>query len=244
MDHDSFRAMHHQGRPLVLPNAWDAASARSFAELGFPALATTSAGVARSLGFEDGQRIPADEMFAAVRRITGAVDVPVTADVEAGYGLSPSEVATRLADAGAVGCNLEDTDHAAGDGSLVAAEAQAERLAAVRAADPALVINARVDVHLRKVGPEEGRLAEAVRRARLYLEAGADCIYPIGVVDEPTLAVLVREIPAPVNVMVVPGGLPLDRLTEMGVARLTFAGGLFRTALKAATTQAADWLTG
>ena len=226
----------------MLPNAWDTASAVALAGLGFPALATTSGGVAKSLGFEDGQRMPADVMFAAVGRITAAVEVPVTADIEAGYGLAPAELVERLAAAGAVGCNLEDTDHVARDGSLVPAEAQAERLAAVRAADPDLVVNARVDVHLRRVGPEEGRLEEAIRRARLYLAAGADCVYPIGVIDEPTIEGLTREIPGPVNLIIRPGLPPLDRLAELGVARLTFASGLFRAAMEAATSVAAEWV--
>lgn len=234
--------MHHQGRPLVLPNAWDAASAVAFAGAGFPALATTSGGVAESLGSKDFEQLPADDMFAAVARICAAVDVPVTADVESGYGLAPAEVAERLRSAGAVGCNLEETDHAAGGRSLVAAEAQAERLAAVRAADPDVVLNARVDVFLPRMGiPREAQVEEAVRRGRLYHHAGADCVYPIGVADEEAIAALVAGIPGPLNVLIRPGVPSLDRLAELGVARLTFGSGLFHRAVEAAVAAAAEW---
>jgi len=143
-----FRAAHHGPRPLVLPNVWDAVSARVFAEAGFAALATSSGAVAEALGYADGQRTPAAEMFAAITRITRSVDVPVTADIEAGYGLAPGELAGRLADAGVVGCNLEDSDPVTGE--LADPGRQADYLTAVRtAAGEALVINARVDVFVR-----------------------------------------------------------------------------------------------
>ena len=142
-----FRALHHgrpPGDPLVLPGPWDAASARVFEEAGFPALATPSAGVAASLGYADGDT-PADEMFAAVARIARAVSVPVSADVEAGYGLAPGELVDRLLEAGVVGCNLEDST----DGVLVDPHRQADRLAEVRAAAGGrLFVNARVDTYI------------------------------------------------------------------------------------------------
>ena len=228
------RALHRGPRLLVLPNAWDVASAVAFAEAGFFAIATTSGGVARSLGHADGEKMPPDEMFAAVARIAGAVDVPVSADLEAGYGLPPAELAGRVIAAGAVGLNLEDTDHR-GDGPLVDAEAQAERLAAVkdagRAAGVDLVLNARVDVHVRQVGPPETRLDEALRRGRLYRDAGADCVYPIGVSDEPTIAAFVDGLGCPVNVFVRDGPPSTARLEELGVRRATFGSGLMRVAL-------------
>jgi len=226
------RAMHHASEPLVLPNAWDAATARSVVEAGFAAVATTSSGVSAALGYADGEHTPPDEMFSAVGRIARVVpDVPVTADIESGYGLSPDEVVRRLLEAGAVGCNLEDTDHRAAPGShtLVDASTQQQRLSAVKAAAKArgveLVLNARTDVFL---GPSPS-VDEAIRRARLYLEAGADCIFPIGAPDEATIATLVRDIPGPVNV--IPGfrsAPPIGKLRELGVRRISYAGRLFR----------------
>jgi 2-methylisocitrate lyase-like PEP mutase family enzyme len=233
---ERLRALHHGERPLVLPNAWDPASARAFAALGFPALATTSGGVAAALGRRDAERAPAEEMLAAAGRIAAAVEVPVTVDAEAGYGLAAEELVARLLAAGAAGLNLEDSDHARG--GLVEASAQAERVAAVKAAGRAagvgLVLNARVDVHVRRVGEPETRLEEALRRARLYVEAGADCVYPILLDDEAELAAFTERVAAPVNAMLHPGGLPLARLRDLGVARVTFGSTLMRVALDAA----------
>jgi 2-methylisocitrate lyase-like PEP mutase family enzyme len=171
-------------------------------------------------------------MFAAVARVARAVSVPVTADLEAGYGLPAADLVGRLLEAGAVGCNLEDSDHRAG--GLVDLERQADRLAAVRAAADAagvpIVINARVDVHLRQVGPAEGRLDVALARARRYLEAGADCVYPILVADEVILRGFVEGSGGPVNALARPGAPSLQRLAELGVARISFGGGLWRRA--------------
>jgi 2-methylisocitrate lyase-like PEP mutase family enzyme len=170
-------------------------------------------------------------MFAAIARIARVVDVPVTADIESGYGLSAEELVSRLLAAGAVGCNLEDTDHAAGR-SLRDATIQAERLAAfkraARAAGVDVVLNARTDVFLRQSAGEPLPIDEAIRRGRMYLEAGADCIYPIGVADEGAIAALVDGIPGPINV--IPGfrGAPgLARLRELGVRRMSYAGRLY-----------------
>lgn len=226
------RALHHgPGLPLVLPGPWDAASARVFADAGFPALATPSAGVAASLGYEDGAT-PADEMFAAVRRIVRAVDIPVSADVEAGYGLSARELADRLADAGAVGCNLEDTDHTTG--ALRDAHQQADWLAEVRAeAGDALVINARIDTYLHGVRDRD----ETVRRGRLYAEAGADCVYPI-LAPPPLLAGLATAIGRPLNAVVTPDGPSPRELGALGAARVTFGPGLQQRATAALTGMA------
>ena len=146
---DALRALHVPGQPLVLPNAWDAASARAVQAAGFPAVATASAAIAASLGYEDGEQMPVDELFAAVARIARSVEVPVTADIESGYGCPPEELVARLLAAGAVGCNLEDTDHRAG--GLIDASRQADRLAAFREAalksGVSIVLNARVDVY-------------------------------------------------------------------------------------------------
>jgi 2-methylisocitrate lyase-like PEP mutase family enzyme len=224
------RALHQAEDPLVLPNAWDAATARAVVEAGFPAVATTSSGVSAALGYKDGEHTPADEMFNAIRRITRVTEnVPVTADIEAGYRLAPSELARRLLEAGAVGCNLEDTDHARSDHGLVDASKNAERLAAFKQAardqGVDVVLNARIDIFLRP-NPD---VDEAIRRAHLYLEAGADSIFPIGLSDEATIVQLVNAIPAPVNV--IPGfrGAPsLARLRELRVRRMSYAGRLFR----------------
>ncbi|MEV6156690.1 isocitrate lyase/phosphoenolpyruvate mutase family protein [Nonomuraea sp. NPDC052129] len=219
------RALHVPGNPLVLPNVWDAASARAVQEAGFPVIATGSAAVSQVLGYEDGEGTPVDEMMAAVARITRVVDVPVTADVERGYGLKPAELVERLAAAGAVGCNLEDSDPRTD--VLVDVEAQAEFLAGVRAAAGAgLVINARVDTYLHGDGSREA----AVARARRYLEAGADCVYPIGLGDAEEIRALVSEVGGPVNVLFRPGVPDLTGLAELGVARVSYGGGLHRAA--------------
>jgi 2-methylisocitrate lyase-like PEP mutase family enzyme len=216
---------------LILPNAWDAPSARRFADLGFPALATTSSGVAATLGYEDREQMPAAQAFLAVSEITRAVDVPVTADLEAGYRLPADELVDRLLEAGACGLNLEDSDHHT-DALLIDAEGHAGRLADVKAAARQrgvdVFLNARVDVHLRQVGEGKQRLHEALRRARLYAAAGADCIYPIGVSDEPTIASFVAELDGPVNVLYSAAGSSLARLRELGVRRVTFGGSLQR----------------
>jgi 2-methylisocitrate lyase-like PEP mutase family enzyme len=229
---EHLRSLHVPGRPLVLPNAWDAASARAVEAAGFLAVATASTAIAESLGYRDGEGTPVDAMFAAVARVVQAVAVPVTADIEAGYGLPAAELADRLLATGAVGCNLEDTDHRTG--GLVDAELQAMWIAELRgSAGVPIVINARVDVHVRNVGPPEHRLSEAIRRARLYLAAGADCVYPIGVADEPTIAALVAGVGGPLNIYAQPSAPPLARLAELGVARVSYGPWLHRLAMQA-----------
>jgi 2-methylisocitrate lyase-like PEP mutase family enzyme len=213
MSAEALRALHVPGDPLILPNAWDAGTARLVAAAGFPAVATTSSGVADSLGYADGELTPVEEMLAAVARVARAVEVPVTADMEAGYGLERGELARRLAATGAAGLNLEDTDHA-NKPALVPLEQQLAGIAAVKAGAD-LVVNARVDVHLRG-----GSTDDALRRARAYREAGADCIYPIGVIDEATISRFVDECEV-VNVLLRPGAPPIDRLAELGVARIS-----------------------
>ncbi|MEU3830955.1 isocitrate lyase/phosphoenolpyruvate mutase family protein [Streptomyces sp. NPDC029080] len=223
---EAFRALHlrrAQGDPLVLPGPWDAASARALVAAGFPALATPSAGVAASLGYEDGAT-PADEMFAAVARIARAVDVPVSADVEGGYGLAPKELVERLLEAGAVGCNLEDSD----GGVLRDAHAHAAFLAEVRAAAGAgLFVNARIDVFAHGDGDPE----RAIERAALYRSAGADCVYPI-LAPTAVVPLLRSGIAGPLNLL---GRLDGDgpspaALGELGATRVTFGPGLQRRA--------------
>ena len=231
---DRLRELHYAGEMLVLPNVWDAASAKIVAEAGFPAVATASAAISAMLGYPDGEGAPWQEMFAAAGRVARVVSVPVTVDAEAGYGMEPRELVDRLLEIGAVGCNLEDTDHRAG--GLADAAAHAGRLAAIRgAADDAgvpIVINARADTFLPGSGvPEQERVAEAVHRGRLYLEAGADCIYPIGVNDERDIVILVAEVPGPINGNTSPGGLDLAKLRELGVARVSYGPRFYRQAL-------------
>ncbi|ROQ66645.1 2-methylisocitrate lyase-like PEP mutase family enzyme [Streptomyces sp. 840.1] len=231
MTASALRALHHgrtPGDPLVLPGPWDAASARVFEDSGFAALASPSAGVAASLGYEDGAT-PAAEMFAAVARIARAVSVPVSADIEAGYGLAPEELVERLLTAGAVGCNLEDTV----DGVLVDARWQADRLAAVRAAaGDGLFVNARVDTYVTGVPDGTGQEAETVRRALLYAAAGADGVYPIMAPPE-ALPRLAAAVTVPLNALSRPDGPGPRRLGELGATRITFGPGLQRRAMAA-----------
>lgn len=209
--------MHLAPPLLVLPNAWDVASAKAFAALpGCRALATTSAAVARSLGWEDGEQAPAEEMIQVAGRIAAAVDVPVTADLEAGYG-DPVGTARAAWAAGLVGMNFEDS----AAGRINDVSGQVELIRAIRAAVPELVLNARIDVFVH--GSND--VAEAVERGNAYLDAGADCVYPI-LCPTAAIAELAGSIDGPVNVLAgrdVPGP---SELQALGVARLTWGGGL------------------
>ena len=218
------RGLHRDraaGDPLVLPGPWDAVSARAFEAAGFPALATPSAGIAASLGYEDGAT-PAAEMFAAVTRIVRAVSVPVTADLEGGYGLPAPELVERVRESGAVGVNLEDTGPS---GELKDPRAHAEWLAEVRAAaGPELFVNARVDTYIRGTS---GPLEAAIARALLYAEAGADCVYPIAApaADLPALRAALGGLP--LNALAAPhGGPAFAELGRLGATRITFGPGL------------------
>ncbi|MEU3628954.1 carboxyvinyl-carboxyphosphonate phosphorylmutase [Amycolatopsis coloradensis] len=223
------RELHVAGTPLLLPNAWDADSARLVEAAGFPVVATSSFAIAKVLGYEDGEAAPAAEMFAAAARIARAVSVPVTVDAESGYGLEAGALAERLAESGAVGCNYEDTDHA--NGGIRPLEEQADRVAELRkAAGDALVINARVDVFL-GAPDERAVLDDAVARAKAYLEAGADCVYPILVKSPEVLGEFVKAVaPGAVNVSPLPGGPDLSALAALGVARISLGTGLWKSA--------------
>ena len=233
----AFLAMHSGPRILILPNAWDVASARVLEAAGFGALGTTSAGVAASLGYPDGERVPLDGMLRVVRGISESVMVPVTADVEAGYGVNERAVAETVKSAigaGAVGINLEDGANDPQspliDLAAHAAKVSAAKRAAASTGVP-IVINARTDVYLLEVGAPRSRLREAVRRANAYLEAGADCAFVPGVGDAAMIATLVREIAGPVNVLAGPGMPAIPQLAELGVARVSVGSGLIRAAL-------------
>lgn len=230
----AFRRMHLEPPLLVLPNAWDVASAKALAALpGCRALATTSSAVARSLGWEDGERAPRDEMVEAARRIAAAVDVPVSADLERGYG-DPVGTARAAWDAGLVGINFEDST----GGALVPVDDQVSAIRAIRAAVPELVINARVDVFLQ----QDGGADAAVARAEAYLAAGADCIYPILCPAE-VIAELARRIDGPINVLALPGGPGPSELEALGVARMTWGSGLASLAYAEAARVAAAALS-
>ena len=226
------RALHAGPDLLVVPNAWDGASALAVEQAGFPAVATSSAAVARMLGRADGEAMSPDEAFGAVAAVARSVSVPVTADLESGYGLGPDEFVGRLLGAGAVGCNYEDTDHAAGGRTLVPVDVQAARLAAVkdagRAAGVDVVLNARVDTFVRRV---DDPVEEAVARAERYLEAGADCVYPILASTEADIRALVTRIHGPVNVMLRPDAPPLASLRSLGVRRVSMGSGLHGLAM-------------
>ena len=231
------RMLHSGPRMLVLPNAWDVASARVLEELGYPAIATTSAGVAFSLGYPDGQRISRDEMLEAVARIARAVRVPVTADMESGYGITPkdmAETAEAIVAAGAVGLNFEDVIGDA-ESSQVDTAFQAEKIRALRetsaSAGVSLVINARTDVYLMPIGPEATRFERTVERLRAYRTAGADCVFAPGVKEHPLIEKLVKAVAAPLNILVTPGCPSIPELEKLGVARASIGSGVMRSAL-------------
>ena len=230
------RSLHRPGDPLLLPNAWDAATARAVIAAGFPVVATTSGGVAAALGYEDHEGAPPDEMLAAAARIARSVDAPVTVDAEAGYGMGPAELVSALRTAGAAGCNLEDTDHAAG--RLRDPDAHAAWLGAVRQAASEdgypLVVNARVDVFLEGFlsgagpGTQDELVPEALRRAAAYLEAGADSVYPIALWETDALRRFMSEASGPVNITRLPQLPSLADLAALGVARVSWATLLYR----------------
>jgi len=223
----NFRARHHSGEPLVLPNVWDAASARIVEQAGAEAVATTSAGVAWSLGVPDGDRLDADDAVAVVARVVRAVEVPVTADIESGYGDVAATVRKVVA-AGAVGVNIED-----------GANAEPGRIAAARAAGgDDLFINARIDTFLLGAGGPE----ETVARALRYLDAGADGIFVPGVVDPEVITQLVAAIPAPLNVMVWAGAPSVSELAKLGVRRVSVGAAIAQAAYSLVRDAAAEIL--
>jgi 2-methylisocitrate lyase-like PEP mutase family enzyme len=227
---DLLRSLQRPGDPLLLPNAWDVATARAVVAAGYPVVATTSGGVAATLGYEDHEGAPGDEMLAAAARIARGVDVPVTVDAEAGYGMEPAALVAALRDMGAAGCNLEDSDYAAG--GLRDPDRQAEWLRAVRQAASEdgypLVLNARVDVFLHPFlagagpGTQEELVPEALSRANAYLEAGVDCVYPITLWETDALRRFMSEVDGLVNALPLPQAPSLAELAELGVARVSW----------------------
>ncbi|HXO35570.1 MAG TPA: isocitrate lyase/phosphoenolpyruvate mutase family protein [Candidatus Acidoferrales bacterium] len=230
----SFRVLHSGGEILLLPNVWDVASARLIEESGFPAAATSSAGIAFSLGYPDGQRISREQMLTVIARIAEAVRVPVTADVEAGYGKTPEDAgrtARAVVEAGAVGMNLED---AIGDSPSVLVELplQLEKIRAVREMASRLrvplVLNARTDMYLLQIGDPAERYDETVRRLSAFREAGADCVFAPGVRDAPTIGRLVADLKCPINILAGPGSPSVPELAKLGVARVSLGSATMR----------------
>ncbi|HVB35808.1 MAG TPA: isocitrate lyase/phosphoenolpyruvate mutase family protein [Candidatus Acidoferrales bacterium] len=234
-----FLSLHHGPHILVLPNAWDVASARIFEDAGFPAIATTSSGIANSLGYPDGQVIRRDEMLEVVARIVRAVSVPVTADMEAGYGKTPEEMsATARAgvEAGAVGLNLEDAI-GEGSGELFEIAAQKEKIHAMvetaKKKGVDLVLNARTDIFLEEVGEPSTRAERTIERLNAYRDAGAACLFAPGVQDAATIERLVRGVRGPLNILGRAGTPPARELEKLGVARVSVGGGPMRVTMTA-----------
>ncbi len=234
------RQLHQGPGILVLPNAWDVASSLVIEQAGFPAIATTSAGVAATLGYPDGQRISAGEMLAAVARIARAVRVPVTADLEAGYAGTPQQIAEfakQVVHSGAVGLNFEDVT---GDdeSTHVPLPLQVEKIRALRETSAALgvplVINARTDICLMPIGDPATRFERTVERLRAYRAAGADCLFAPGVADRDLISRLVKAVEAPLNILMSPGCPTIRELAQLGVRRVSAGSSLMRAALGAA----------
>jgi len=224
---EDFRALHHGKRILILPNGWDVPSARLFEDAGFPAIATSSAGMLVSLGYPDGEVIGRDGFVSAVGRIARVLSVPLSADVVAGFGKTTKEVLVTvkaILKTGAVGINIEDFTHATK--KLYPIERQVENVKAIRKLGETtgipLVINARTDALRYAEGDEGARLREAVRRATAYRDAGADCVYPMGLVDADSITNFVKALDSPINVMVRKSLPPISELQRLGVARVSF----------------------
>jgi 2-methylisocitrate lyase-like PEP mutase family enzyme len=234
---EQFRKLHHGPRMLLLPNAWDVASARILEECGHPAIATSSAAVAFSLGYPDGQRISRDEMLEVCGRIARAVNIPVTADLEAAYGTTVKDVTETVKvaiDAGIIGMNFEDVT---GDdeSSFVDLPLQVEKIRAIRETAKSLgvpfVLNARTDIYLMPIGPEATRFERTVERLRAYRDAGASCLFVPGLYDAETIAKLVKAVEAPLNILATPACPPMEELEKIGVARVSAGSGLMRAAM-------------
>ncbi len=239
-----FRQLHRGPAPLILPNVWDVASARIFEEAGFPALATTSAGIAFSLGYPDGQRISPEEMIARISRIARAIRVPLSADIESGYGSTPEEAAKTTRDliqAGAIGMNLEDASgdltHPLIDLELAIEKIKAVREAAAQAGVP-IVVNARTDVYLLPDAQATAGYYETHRRLTAYRDAGADCVFAPGLKDAETIGRLVRDLQCPLNILAVAGSPSVPELRQMGVARVSLGSGPMRATLTLLRTMA------
>jgi 2-methylisocitrate lyase-like PEP mutase family enzyme len=234
---EAFRKLHTEGEVVLLPNIWDVASARIIEEAGFPAIATSSAGIAFAQGFPDGQKIPRDRMLAVIADIASALNVPVTADVEAGYGSTPedaSRTARQVIEAGAVGMNFEDATGNT-EQQLFDLPLQVERIRAIREMGESLgvplVINARTDVYLLQVGDAVTRYDEALRRLSAFRDAGADCVFVPGIVDLAMIRRFVDDLQCPINILAAPQSPSVAELKRAGVKRISLGSGPMRAAL-------------
>lgn len=234
-----FRALHHQEQMLVLPNIWDPLGAALLEDLGYPAIATASASVAFTNGYNDGENIPFEDVLDRLTKIVNKVKIPVTADIESGYASNETELErniTKLINTGIAGINLEDFDQKRN--ALFSIEEQCQRIKAVRtisdSMDIPLVINARTDVHLRgNFTRDEEKLEETMKRGQAYFEVGADCIFPIAMKSKSHLKRLIETLQSPVNVLALPGIPTLIELKEIGVTRLSLGPGFLKIAIKA-----------
>ena len=235
---ENFLSLHKAEKMLLLPNIWDPIGARILETKGFPAVATASAAISSSLGYKDGEKIKFTTHLETIKRIASSVEIPVTADIESGYSINLSglkENINLLIDSGAVGINLEDNTWI--EGKLRSIDEQCDRIEAVRETANSrgvhLVINARTDCFLSKDNkPKEELIAEAIKRANEYILAGADCIYPVGVLDLETVKTLRKEIKSPINILGSAKSVPLKTLQEIGVNRVSFGPFIFRSLLK------------
>lgn len=241
---ESFRQLHKQKETFILPNAWDAISAIMFEQAGFKALGTTSAGIATSLGYKDGENIPFPEMLSAVERITRAVNIPVSVDLEAGYGETEAEikeVIQQIISTGAVGINLED-----GTGNpnkpLHNLSEQVNKIKLIKTitADQSLFINARTDTYWLSIGSETERYEETIKRAQAFTEAGADCIFIPGLSDQATIEAVRKEISLPINLLATPTTPSLEELTEIGIERVSTGSAPFRASVTLMKSIATD----
>jgi 2-methylisocitrate lyase-like PEP mutase family enzyme len=235
---ENFLALHKQEKLLVLPNIWDPIGARILEAKGFPAAATSSAAISSSLGYRDGQKIKLSTHLDIIERIVKSVDIPVTADIESGYALDIKNLKVsinKVFDTGVAGINIEDSVEE--EGSLRNIDEQCQRITTVREVAEKrglhLVINARIDYFLSESKePMEKVIEEAVKRADVYIKAGADCVYPIGVLDFETITTLRKEISSPINILGSHKSILLTNMQEIGINRVTFGPFLFRSSLK------------
>lgn len=245
---ERFRKLHRGPRILALPNAWDVASARVLEEAGYPAIATSSAGVAFSLGYSDGQRVTRDQMLEVVARIAHAVRVPVTADMESGYGTTAkdmAETAKAVIASGAIGMNLEDVT-SDDESSHVEISLQQEKIRSIREVSSSLgvplVLNARTDIYLMPIGEAATRFERTVERLRAYHQAGADCLFAPGVSDRELISKLVKAVAAPLNILISAGCPSLTELEKMGVARVSAGSAVMRATLGLVRRIGKDWM--
>lgn len=234
-----FKELHHNGKMLVLPNIWDALGASLLEKLSYPAVATASASVAFTNGYDDGENIPFHELLVLLKKITGSVDIPVTADVESGYASANNDLQKNielLIETGIVGINFEDSNKK--DGTLLGSEAQCERIRLIRkVADKkglALFINARTDVYTKgkDFASEEEKFTEIVKRGKAYKDAGADCFFPLAMTQKTDIQNLIEELNYPINIIAIKGIPSLKILNEIGVARISLGPGFLKIAIR------------